>query len=304
MGNRIPEVQNQQSQLERLSAQRELYSCAKRFFLLQTTLTLILPVGLSFFSIYFPGISEIAALYGVCIFVIDLVFIEPRISVNKIIAAKIQELFDCSVFEIEHSPLRVVKDVSVEKILIHYEAHKKIASNIEKIKDWYPKAVGEVDLSIGRIICQRSSCWWDKNLRAKYCQLIKVLPILIPLILLIIAFIENVPTTQAVLILSSLVPFFQFTIKYYNDNRDMDFRLEKLSNYIEDTWNNILRNNLSTEQITAEARVIQDAIYDNRVSSPLVFDGFYKLFRKKDELTMNRAAEILVEQIKTKRENN
>lgn len=297
MRNDIAIKQNEQKQLERLAAQRELYSAAKRYFILQSILTLFIPVLLSVLAIYIESVSAYAALFGVCIFVVDLLLIEPVIKHKKNKAVKIQELFDCSVLSLSHSPLKVVNDISVEDILQHYDAHKKIATNIEKIRDWYPKVVSEVDIAIGRIICQRSSCWWDKNLRNKYCLILKAIAVILPLLILATCFLKNLPTIQFVLILSALVPFFQFTIKQYNENKDMDCRLENISNYINQTWNSILANNLSFEQLTIEARRIQDAIYDNRSNSPLVFDSFYKLFRNKDENTMNKAAEILVNEV-------
>jgi len=177
-------------------------------------------------------LAPYTALYGVSVFVIDLLLIDPEIKHKKNKAAKIQELFDCSVLSLSHSPLKIVSDVSVEEVLQHYEAHQKIKSNIEKIKNWYPKIVSEVDISIARIICQRSSCWWDKKLRDKYCMVIKIIAVLIPIAVLIICFLKKMDIVQFVLILSALVPFFQFVIKQYNDNKDMNCRLEQLSNYI------------------------------------------------------------------------
>ncbi|WP_028298600.1 S-4TM family putative pore-forming effector [Olivibacter sitiensis] len=297
MANDIPIKQNEQRQLERLAAQRELYSAAKKYFGLQTIFTLFVPVVLSVVALYVAGISPYSALFGVVIFILDLLFIEPVVERKKSKAAKIQELFDCSVLSLNHSPLKVVDDVSVEEVLQYYEAHQKIATNIEKIKDWYPKIVSRVDISIARIICQRSSCWWDKGLRNKYCSLLKTVTVLIPLTILVIGFLNDIPLVQFVLIISALVPFFQFTIKQYNDNRDMDLRLNKLTGYINETWRRILANAISQEQLDIEARRIQDGIYDNRVNAPLIFDIFYKWFRDKDEITMNRAAEILVSEI-------
>ncbi|VTR29689.1 S-4TM family putative pore-forming effector [Sphingobacterium thalpophilum] len=303
MANNIPVRQNEQRQLERLAAQRELYSAAKNYFGIQTIFTLLVPVILSVLSLFIAGISPYSALYGVLIFVLDMLFIEPVISRKKSKAAKIQELFDCSVLSLIHSPLKVVDDVNVEEVLQYYEAHQKIATNIEKIKDWYPKVVSEVDISIARIICQRSSCWWDKGLRKKYCKLLKIVTVIIPLTILVIGFLNDIPLVQFVLISSALVPFFQFTIKQYNDNKDMDWRLNKLTAYINETWRRILDNSISKSQLDIEARRIQDGIYDNRVNAPLIFDVFYKWFRDKDEITMNRSAEIFVNEVMKHRSN-
>lgn len=301
MKNDIPVKQNEQKELQRLAAQRELYSSAKRIFNLQTILTLIIPVLFAGIAIAYDKLAPYIALYGVIIFAADLLLIDPEIKVRKIKAAKIQEMFDCGVFGLNYSPLKTVSDINVEEVLRNYEAHQKIASNIEKIKNWYPAVVGNVELPVARIICQRSSCWWDKKLRDSYCKRIKFLVLGIISLIVIGCFLKQTGIIQVVLILSALIPFFQFAIKQYKDNMDMNCRLEQLSCYITNVWNNIIAGNLTNEQLEIESRRIQDGIYDNRTLSPLIYDFFYKKFRSKDELTMNRAAEILVEEFEARK---
>ena len=43
--------------------------------------------------------------------------------------------------------------------------------------------------------------------------------------------------------------------------------------------------------------MIQDEIYEHRRRSAFILDFIYKLFRKKNELLMNKTALILVEEI-------
>lgn len=296
--NNISVKQNTQKELGRLAAQRELYSSAKRFYLTQTIVSVLIPVMAAVAGIYVASMSPVIALYGLSVFVIDLVLLEPQVQSRKEKAAKIQELFDCSVFELSKSPLKVVDDISVEEVLRSSEAHAKIRSNIEKIKDWYPKVVAEVDLPIARIICQRSSCWWDKELRNRYRQILLAITVLIPLAILIGCCIKQLPTIQFVLIISALVPFLQFTIKQWNDNRAMDCRLMILTNYINNVWDRIIQRTITYEILEIESRRIQDAIFDNRSLSPLVFDFFYWRSRKNNEMTMTKAAEILINQYK------
>jgi hypothetical protein len=296
MRNDILTEQNKPTELARLAAQRELYSSAKRIFAIQALLTVIIPVVLACIAIIFNQWAAYIALYGVVIFAADLLALEPVIKKRKIKAAKIQELFDCSVFRLSYSPLKTVNDIGVEEVLQSYEAHQKIKSNIEKIKNWYPQAIGQVELPVARIICQRSSCWWDKKLRDAYCNKIKYIVVSIIAIIVIGCFLEKTGTVQLILILASLVPFFQFAIKQYNDNVDMNCRLEQLSNHINNVWSNILTGSVSDEQLEIESRRIQDGLYDNRTLSPLIFDFFYKKSRSKNEMTMNKAAQILVDQ--------
>jgi hypothetical protein len=296
MRNDILSKQNKSEELQRLAAQRELYSAAKRIFIWQNILTVIIPVILASLAIIFETWAPYIAFYGVAIFAVDMLAIDPEIKKLKTKAAKIQELFDCSIFQLSYSELKTVQDITVEDVLRNYEAHQKIATNIEKIRDWYPAAIANVELPIARIICQRSSCWWDRKLRDEYCKRIKYLIMAIVLGIFTACFFAKTGTVQLVLILSALVPFFQFAIKQYNDNIDMNCRLEQLSNYIEQVWRDILNGTVSDPELKNESRRIQDGIYDNRTLSPLIFDFFYKRSRTGNELTMNQAAQLLVDQ--------
>jgi len=296
MKNDILNRQNKPEELERLAAQRELYSAAKRIFGWQALLTVAIPVILACVAIAKETWAPYVAWYGVAIFAIDLLAIDPHIKKLKAKAAKIQELFDCSVLQLSYSALKTVKDITVEDVLRYYEAHQKIATNIEKIRDWYPAAISEVGLPVARIICQRSSCWWDKKLREEYCQRIKYILIFIILAIVTGCLFAKTGTVQLVLIFGALVPFFQFTIKQYNDNVDMNCRLEQLSNYIDQVWDDIIKGKITDPELKNESRRIQDGLYDNRTLSPLIFDFIYKKSRAGNEETMNKAAQKLIEQ--------
>src|SRR5579863_908695 len=243
MKNDILTRQNKPEELERLAAQRELYSSAKRIFAWQAVLTVVIPVILACFGIIFEKWAPYIAWYGLVVFAVDSLAIDPVIKKRKTKAAKIQELFDCSVLQLSYSELKTVKDITVEDVLGYYEAHQKIETNIEKIKDWYPAAIAQVGLPVARIICQRSSCWWDKTLRDNYCLRIKYLIIFIIVCVFTGCLIAKTGTVQLVLVLSALVPFFQFAIKQYNDNVDMNCRLEQLSYYIDKVWDDLLKGN-------------------------------------------------------------
>lgn len=298
MRNDILTRQNKQEELERLAAQRELYSSAKRIFAWQAILTVVIPVILACFAIAFEKWAPYIAWYGIAVFVFDLVFLEPLITKRKVKAAKIQELFDCSVLQLSYSELKTVDDVTVEDVLKYYEAHQKISTNIELIRDWYPSPIGEVGLPIARIICQRSSCWWDKKLRESYCQRIKGLILIIILGVITACLLAKTETIQLILIFSALVPFIQFTIKQYNDNVAMNGRLEELSKYIEKVWRDILAGNIVDPELKNESRRVQDGLYDNRTQSPLIFDFFYWRSRSDNEHTMTKAAQKFVNQYK------
>lgn len=294
--NSIPTEQNKQKQLERLAAQRELYSSAKKWHVVQVIITVIAPVCISIFCIFQPKFATFGAIYGVCTFILDILIIEVEISRKKTKAAKIQELFDCEVLQIPKSPLKTVDDITVEEVLTHYNAHIKIPTNVEKIKDWYSPSVGELSIKTARILCQRTNCWWDSKLRNRFSNFLKFGSMLIFAILLLLGYIGDLTLIDFTLILSTLVPFFQFSIKQSNDNKEAAARLNELVLYSIQVWNKALENACDETTMTNDSRRLQDEIFEHRKKSPLILNVYYKMFRDKDEALMNRTSEILVQE--------
>jgi len=294
--NQIPAIQNSQKQLERLAAQRELYSSAKKWHGTQIILTVILPVVLATVAFFKTEFAVIAAIFGVLSFLIDISTIEPMIKKRKTKAAKIQELFDCEVLGLPKSPLKTVDDIAVEEVLLYYNAHMKISTNVEKIKDWYSPKVGELPLKIGRILCQRTNCWWDSKLRQRYSSFLKYTSMFLFATILIAGFISDLSLINITLIAGSLIPLFQFCIKQCNDNLDTAKRLDELVLFSTQIWNDALTTIYSDESLLNNSRRLQDEIFEHRSKSPLILDLYYNFFRDNDEALMNRSSEILVEE--------
>lgn len=298
--NDISIKQNEQKQLERLAAQRELYSSGKNMHGLQILLTVIVPIMLSTISVKYPNIASYAAAFGLFVALFDVFVLEQIIKDKRQKAAKIQELFDCDVLSLSSSPLKTVDDIAVEEVLLHYNAHKKIASNVERIKDWYPRNIQNLPLHIARIICQRENCWWDSKLRERYTKNLRILSVLIVVGLFCFAQMNDLKFSELILIGSALLPFFQFSIKQSNEHKEAAKRLDELVRYSKNLWDSALDRNKSEELITEHSRRLQDEIFEHRSKSPLILDMFYKRLRNKDEELVNRSTEILLEEARNK----
>lgn len=294
--NNITTEQNSQKQLERLAAQRELYSSAKRWHIVQVVLTVIIPVLLATIAFFKNDVATISGIFGVTSFLIDISFIEPLIKKRKTKAAKIQELFDCEVLEIPKSPLKIVDDITVEEVLLHYNAHTKNENNIDKLKDWYSPKVGLLPIKIARILCQRTNCWWDSKLRERYSFFLKTTSVIVFATLLLAGYISDSSLIKITLIAAGLVPFFQFTIKQCNDNVEASKRLNELIAYSNQIWDYAIDCNYSKDMLEVNSRRLQDEIFEHRTKSPLIPDLYYNLFKDNDEVLMNRSSEILIEE--------
>lgn len=297
--NQIPVVQNDERQLERLAAQRELYSSAKTFNLVEFIGSVAVPVILTAISLFLTNLSFYSALYGICFYIFDSLIIEPLINERKTKAAKIQELFDCDVLELEKSPFKSVSDITVEDVLLHTaDVHLKIETDIEKIRDWYPKEVGALDLSIARLICQRMNFGWDARLRKSFSFLLKAITVLLSILIVAGISLGRLPGEQLPLILSGILPLYRYCLKLHQDNKSSTERLAKLTAYFDALWARITENEADAGELKDAARRIQDEIYDNRTKNPLIPDFFYNYFRGKDESLMSKSAEKLVADVK------
>lgn len=67
--------QNEQKQLERLAAQREIYSFAKRIYFLQICLTVIAPILLFIVSSIWDCVLTYSALFGVIVFILNRILL-------------------------------------------------------------------------------------------------------------------------------------------------------------------------------------------------------------------------------------
>ena len=59
------------------------------------------------------------------------------------------------------------------------------------------------------------------------------------------------------------------------------------------------RSGATEQEISTRSRELQDAIFNHRASSPLIFDWVYNLLRRKMEERMNAGAEHWVSELRT-----
>lgn len=294
--NNIHLRQNEAKQIERLAAQRELYSSAKRYYGLRIILTVIIPVVFAIVAIAYPGLLVVASIYGLVIFVVDIAILESFIGRMKLKAAKIQEMFDCYVLDIPVSPLKAVNDVTIEEVLRNHDAYIKIPTNVEKIRNWYPVKVEKLPVEIARLICQRCNCWWDGNLRENYANLLKFIMLAVSIISLIIGIVTKMTLIDMLLLYSGLVPFYQFGLTEADKNSKASLKLKDLLMYVENTWGMAMIGVLSSEQMVIESRRLQDEIFNHRSQAPLLLDFYYKVFRGRNEELMNRTVDSLIDE--------
>src|SRR5436305_1062800 len=107
MGATITSRQNEPAQIKKLRAQHHLYAQAKCVVGLQIVLTTVFPVAGAVVVLLLPQLRGSLAFYGILISILDVAVFEPWQKGIRIIAAKIQETFDCSVLDLPWDDMKV-----------------------------------------------------------------------------------------------------------------------------------------------------------------------------------------------------
>ncbi len=295
--NSIPTDQNAQRQLERLAAQRRLYSQAKVVLGAQLVLTVLVAAAGAFLAVFVPGVKGWAALYGLCVAVLDAAVLDPFQKSLRQKAALIQERFDCDVLRLEWPEWKVGGRPDAE--LIYEEAGRQARRDpgFEGLRNWYPPAVGRLPLHLARIVCQRSSLRYDSGLRRRYNAWLVALLAALFVLVLVAGLAGGMSVEKFVLtILAPLSPALLWVIREFKRQAEAAEALEKLKKQAEGLWASALRMTVSPAEAELGARRLQDEIFERRRNNPPIFDRVYDLLREGRETQMNMAAAELVEE--------
>lgn len=294
MTNSICTAQNSDRQLERLAAQRALYSSAKRIFAVHALLSTIVASGLSFGALFCSALKPYAVLWGIALAIVDALWLTPRQKKLREDAANIQESFDCEVLGLPWQPLKVGKPVDQETIAEYAALYRRQEPSFESLRDWYPGDVGRMPLFLARVVCQRINAWWDAKQRRRYAFF------LVSGVVVLLVAIFGVGLARhmqlADLLLTAIGPLtagIVLAVRQYKENADAAGRLEKLKDHARDLWNRARAGAAETELATA-SRVLQDELFDNRKRNVPVFDWIYRLLRFEHEAQMQASAAQLV----------
>src|SRR6187549_3528004 len=105
--NLIQEIQNQPLQIRRLEAQRQMYSSAKKVFLIQVVLSGPVAVGSALLVLSDPTLKSFVAFWGISVALLDLLILTPWQKRLREVAARIQETFDCDVLKLTWNEIKV-----------------------------------------------------------------------------------------------------------------------------------------------------------------------------------------------------
>ena len=296
MLNSIPELQNSKLQIERLAAQRFIYSSAKRVQAFQLILAIPLTIALSILSVFVPSIAPWQAIYGLTVVLLES-FLDAYQKNLRQQAAKIQELFDCDTLGLQWNELEIGFKPDVELVIESYNSFMQKGGNLDKLSNWYPSVVGNLPIHLARLVCQRTSLRWDYQLRRWFGKRALILSLTVIALLFAISIWNQLSLEN--FILSALIPalpVFSWGLREFQKQTEVAGELERLKSHIEEFWEASITSRISIRQVESKSRALQDEIYDLRRDNPLIFDTVYNYFRLRYEHIATKGAEEYVKE--------
>ncbi len=287
--------QNTDKQLRRLGAQRHLYGIGKDILLAQVILSVPAAILTTILAIVYPKTQSFVTLWGVFVTISDLAWLTPWQNNLRNKASKIQEIFDCEVFQLPWNALKAGDKPDPELIIEQSNKYKKWAHRMPAITNWYPAEVDELPVHVGRIICQRVNCWWDAQQRRRFATWVVMGTIGVFIILFLISYFSGI--TLEKFILNVVVPFLPAAllgIRQYQEHMETANKLDALKVHSEDIWAKAL-SNAPEDELKTMSRNLQDEILESRRGKPFVLDSIYKRFQPSFEKQMNYSTAELVQ---------
>lgn len=296
--NAIVKTENEPRQLQRLAAQRYLYSTAKRLY--GTQLIFAGPVAVMWAGavVLAPGLKAAAGVWGVLVSLLDAAVLTPWQKRLQERAAKIQETFDCDVLQLEWNYIKVGEKPDPELVKAEADKYTKVQNRFHPLEDWYPLAVSEVPLDIARVICQRANCWWDAEQRRGYARLLLGCLLVVGLAILGLGLVKGLSLEKFILaVILPLSPALLVAKRQFSEQTKAASRLDKLKGHADQFWSDLCAGG-ERKDLAHKCRTLQDEIYDNRKCNSSVFDWMFRRVRTRYESRMNYTAQQLVDEAK------
>lgn len=290
--NNIVIRENQSVNIDRLDAQRHLYSKAKIYTYVIVILCVLIPVLLAIAKVVFPRMDVLVKVTVVYSFVI--VFCKPLLNnyISKLqaLAARIQQLFDCEVFELAwNEPLCGTKPAPEDVF------KAKTNKDRERFQNWYEDAVGELDRLPGIIVCQRTNVFYDRILRNIYGKTVNVMFYIAFLLVFFIGFLQNLHLWDFFLkVIVPLSPIVSWMIDFKKQDQLSLSALKRLDSLVNKALDKLHRGEQIDEQVVAQ---IQNYIFLHRKSSYPVPDFIYAIRRKSSEAATHYSVDEIVDKL-------
>ena len=294
--NKIVELENRQTHINQLKAARHIYTKAGRYSVWYMFLCVFIPVGISIgrFFVSTDAHFFINTLAAYSVFALIMGFIlDSKASKCRSQAARIQQLFDIEVFELEWNFHLWGTKPSLENI----------SDNIGDLSDdsfhnWYDSQIDALSRMDAIFICQRTNLVYDTKLRKRFNYIVSTVAIVVLLLILSVSFYRNEGIQTAIVFIGvPLVPIIKWFFSTRKQNLDDIELCESLKSFIDNNLEKLKKNHRLINE--SALYLIQDRIYIHRKTAFKIPDFLYNIMRKDQE----ESVRMMVNQLSHKKEN-
>jgi hypothetical protein len=291
----IPEKQNSEELINLLAAASTTYGRAKALMAIQFVLTVPAALAISLIMAAQPRTTLWLTFLSVTVALADVLFLSTIQSRLRKRGAIIQQMFDCALYGLPWRQLRCGPPADSEDIIADARPCLRHAKNRQRLIDWYPAAVKALPLYVARLVCQRASLRWDLRQRDRVRGALTLLLSVLAVAILLIALLRGNTVEQMILtVYVPLAPAVLWIIREILAQRDSVQACEKGLTHVEWLWNQALAKKLTEEELLQESILVQDALFDARSGSPMIFNWVYRLLRRRHQEQMeHKAAEMV-----------
>lgn len=313
MDNGIIKRENENENIQKLAAQRQIYSKAKSVFGVEIITQVIIIIILSLLPIIFndsflkvddigkENLKSFTVICSLILVLLDVIIMNPQIDELKYLAASIQQDFDCTVLLLPWNDIKISKPDL--EIISRYARRYYKDNKSQDLENWYtPNEIETLPIAVARIICQRTNCTWDNYLRKNFTRNIEICTLLLFIFLLSVGLIHGISLQKfMVYVFCPFLPALTFSIIQVQNNNSSIKSLERLKNIADEYWEKILSNTCDDSLLYDLSKKLQNEIFDNRKNSPLIFDWYYKKFRSSQQSDTDYTGEVMVKTYNSKK---
>lgn len=279
--NNIKTNQDLPQNMQFLKAQRVIYANAKKIYRWQLTITIVAVVILNVLKLTQNSFTSIdltpcIALVSVSITLFDLLFLTGYLSKFKTNGAKVQELFDCNVYNMEWNETN--SGDKPENWIIEEAANEYFYNPKAPLSNWYHIDLDGLNQQEAILRCQETNLEYDRKLRFHFKNDCLIVCLSIVVISFAIATIINA-SLQGYLIyfIAPTLPLIVILIKLVIDNNKAVKSLDEVRKAAKK-----LRNAAGVPSMI-QLRQVQDKLFCSRKDSSLIPENYYQYRRTKLE---------------------
>lgn len=285
--------ENQPINLDRLDAQRHLYSLAKCGSFVITILCVIIPVALAIIKIVVPNVDIL--IKGTSFYSFVILILKPLFNVwidsHKNLAARIQQQFDCDVFKLAWDEPLCGKQPTLEQI-----HNAKTGKDRDKLANWYESPIEQLNRIPGIVVCQRTNIVYDKSLRKVFKNALLLVSVLSASLIFFVGVYQNNNVWDW--FLNIIIPVSPLLAWCFGLYRQCDKDVAVLNN-LESLVSQALTKLKNDREVTENEVVrIQNFIFLHRKTAYAIPNFIYKWKRKKMEAATHYSIQQLVENLK------